>query len=65
MGSNDLEEDTIGVMPKVGSPPGRIFRREGAHEVLKVKREEGRLDLDGGPGGMWGDDETWGDDLGG
>ena len=59
-----MEEDTFGVMPEIGSPPGRILRGEGAHEVLEVKREEGRLDFDGGPGRLWGDDETWGDDMG-
>ena len=34
MGSNDLEEDTVGVVPEVGNPEGGVFRREGTHEIL-------------------------------
>ena len=30
-------------MPEEAKPEGKVFRREGTHEIKKVKREEGGL----------------------
>ena len=34
MGMDDLEEDTRWIVPEETRPEGRVFRREGTHEVL-------------------------------
>ena len=63
--SNDLEEDTSGIMPKESNPKGGVFRREGTHEILKVEREEGGLNISGRLSGRRRDDETWSGGRGG
>ena len=65
MSSNDLEEDTRGVMPEESNPKGGVFRREGTHEVLEVEREEGGLNICGRLSRMRRDDETWSGGRGG
>ena len=56
--SNDLKEDTRGIMPEESNPKGGVFRRKGTHEVLKVEGEESGLNIGGRLGGRRRDDET-------
>ena len=48
VGVDGLEEETRRVVPEESKPEGRVFRREGTHEIKKGKREEGGLNVRGG-----------------
>ena len=45
VGVDGLEEETRRVVPEESKPEGRVFRREGTHEIKKGKREEGGLNV--------------------